>query len=115
MAETDLNDPEFTPVRGELARVFLKHRASMGLGDTNDGWILAHVDDICLVLIELTKHAIDIDDRRWLRRHVWWRLLAHQLAMNCPPRRSTASRIATFLRRNQRGQHPRCAGDSSLA
>jgi hypothetical protein len=37
MAETDidLSVPEFTPIRGELARAFLKHRASMGLGDAS--------------------------------------------------------------------------------
>jgi hypothetical protein len=39
----------------------------------SDEWILEHVDDICLVLVELTKHAIAIYDRPWLRRHVWWR------------------------------------------
>jgi hypothetical protein len=49
---------EFAPIRGELARAFLKHRASMGLGDASDEWILAHVDDICVALSALTEHAI---------------------------------------------------------
>jgi hypothetical protein len=86
MAETDidLSAPEFTPIRGELARAFLRHRASMGLGDASDEWILAHVDDICLVLSALTEHAVAIDDRKWLRRHVWWRALAYCLRNDLP-------------------------------
>jgi hypothetical protein len=28
----------------------------------------------------LTEHALAIDDRSWLRKHIWWRLLAHQLS-----------------------------------
>jgi hypothetical protein len=82
--EVDLASPEFTALRGVLARAFLKYRASMGLGDASDQWIPAHVDDICLVLSALTDHAIAIDDRPWLRRHVWWRLLAYQLTNELP-------------------------------
>jgi hypothetical protein len=26
-----------------------------------------------------TEHALAIDDRPWLRKDIWWRLLAHQL------------------------------------
>ena len=26
-----------------------------------------------------TEHAVAIDDRPWLRRHVWWRALAYAL------------------------------------
>jgi hypothetical protein len=43
--EVDLASPEFTPIRGELARAFLKHRVSIGLGDASDESILDHVDD----------------------------------------------------------------------
>jgi hypothetical protein len=77
--EVDLASPEFTPVRGTLARAFLKHWASMGLGGASDEWILAHVDDICLVLSALTDHAIAIDDPRWLRS-----LLSYQLRNELP-------------------------------
>jgi hypothetical protein len=55
-----------------------------------NGSILAHVDDITLVLVELTKHAIDIDDRPWLQRHIWWQLLSYQL-------RNAADRAARRL------------------
>lgn len=84
MATTDtvLEAAEFTPIRGQLARAFIANKASMGLGDASDEWILAHVDDICLVLSALTDHAIAIDDRPWLRRHVWWRALAYCLRNN---------------------------------
>jgi hypothetical protein len=82
--EVDLASPEFMALRGVLARAFLKHRASMGLGDASDEWILAHVDDMCLVLSALTDHAIAIDDRPWLQRHIWWRLLSYQLRNELP-------------------------------
>jgi hypothetical protein len=36
------------------------------------------------VLIALTQHAMDIDDRPWLRRHVWWRALAYCLRNDMP-------------------------------
>jgi hypothetical protein len=96
--EVDLALPEFTALRDVLARPFLRHRTSMGLGDASDEWILDHVDDICLMLVELTKHAVDIDDRAWLRRHVWWRLLAHQLRneLSTDPRR-----MITFWQRRK--------------
>jgi hypothetical protein len=73
----DLDAAEFRGLKGELARAFLKHRGSMGLGDASDAWIVEHVDDVATVLIALTQHAMDIDDRPWLRRHVWWRALAY--------------------------------------
>jgi hypothetical protein len=34
----------------------------MGLGDTSDEWILAHVDDVCAVPVALTEHAMTIGD-----------------------------------------------------
>jgi hypothetical protein len=71
----------------------------MGLGGASDEWILAHVDDICLVLSELTDHAVDIDDRPWLRRHLWWRLLAYQLTNEGPPRRSTSDQVPLYTLR----------------
>jgi hypothetical protein len=45
---------------------------------------LAHVDDVCAVLIALTKRAMEADDRAWLRRHVWWRALAYALRNDKP-------------------------------
>jgi hypothetical protein len=80
--EVDLSSLEFTPIRGELARAFLKHRVSMRLGNASDEWILDHVDNITLVLVELMKHAIAIDERPWLRRHIWWHALAYALSNN---------------------------------
>jgi len=32
----------------------------------------------------LTEHAVAIDDRAWLRRHIWWRLLAYCLRNDRP-------------------------------
>jgi hypothetical protein len=46
--------------------------------------ILGHVDDVAAVLIALTEHAMAIDDREWLRRHVWWRALANALSNDKP-------------------------------
>jgi hypothetical protein len=54
------------------------------LAGSPDEWILGHVDDVAAVLMALTEHAIKIDDRAWLRRHVWWRLLAYQLSNELP-------------------------------
>ena len=74
----------FAPIRGQLARVFVEHKADMGFPDATDARIVEHVDDIGAVLIALTEHATKIDDRVWLRRHIWWRLLAHQLRNELP-------------------------------
>jgi len=35
-------------------------------------------------LIALTELAMAIDDRPWLRRHIWWRLLSYQLRNELP-------------------------------
>jgi hypothetical protein len=82
--DIDLNSPELAPLRGVLARAFIANKASMGMADVDDRWIIEHVNDICLVLVKLTEHAVAIDDRPWLRRHLWWRLLAHQLSNELP-------------------------------
>ena len=66
MAETDidLDAPVFTPNRGQLARAFIANKASMGMADADDRWIVEHVDDVAAVLIALTKHATAINDRQ---------------------------------------------------
>ena len=68
----------------ELAQAFIANKASMDLGDATDEWILSHVDDVAAVLMALTEHAIAIDDRVWLRRHVWFRALAYALSNDKP-------------------------------
>jgi hypothetical protein len=80
----DLDAAEFTPIKGRLARAFLQHKASLDLGDASDEWILLHVDDVAFVLMALCEHALAIDDKAWLRKHIWWRLLAHQLSNELP-------------------------------
>jgi hypothetical protein len=80
----ELDAAEFTPIRGQLVRAFITHKASMGLGDTSDEWIVEHVDDVATVLIALTEHAVKTDDRAWLRRHVWWHALAYALSNDKP-------------------------------
>jgi hypothetical protein len=61
--------PDAEQVRLRLGTAFIEHVDDLspeGEPAATPEWILVHVDGICPVLVELTKHAIDIDDRRWL-------------------------------------------------
>ena len=60
----DPDDPKFAPIRADLARLFIEHKADMGMGDWPDEAILARVNDICATLIMLGKMARANDDTR---------------------------------------------------
>lgn len=71
MVQTEL--PEFGPLRADLTRLFVQHKADRGLDDEPDDYIAAHVDDIAAIQIGLCPVAIAQDDQNWLARHEWWR------------------------------------------
>jgi hypothetical protein len=49
--------PEFAPIRADLARLFIAHKAEMSMADWPDEAILAHVNDITATLISLVRRA----------------------------------------------------------
>jgi hypothetical protein len=71
--------PEFAGVRADLVRLFIAHKADMGMGGYPDAWIIGHVDDILSTLWVLSQHAIDRGDEGWLTRHYWWLQAATRL------------------------------------
>jgi hypothetical protein len=82
MVPTDIPNPdapEFAPIRGELARLFIEHRDDLGLMVESDDWIVEHVGLITIALIRLTTHALDHGDEAWLARHAWWREASRRL------------------------------------
>jgi hypothetical protein len=74
--------------RSERATVYffrLAHKADVGAPRASDQAILDRVDDITALMLDApTEHAMDIDDRPWLRRQVWWRAQAYALRNDKP-------------------------------
>ena len=66
------DDPQFAPIRSDLARLYLRHRVDLGLALATDEWIVAHVNDITAVFWTLSRHALDHGNVGWLRKYRWW-------------------------------------------
>jgi hypothetical protein len=73
------DDTEFAGIRADLARLFMQHRADLGIALASDEWIIEHANDLTAALWGLTQHAIDRNDEPWLRRHHWWLQAATRL------------------------------------
>jgi hypothetical protein len=87
MVPTDFPDPdapEFAVVRGELARLFIEHKADMGMGDHPDAYFVEHVNDVAATLVFLSVHALDHGDEAWLARHEWFRQACNRLDHDQP-------------------------------
>jgi hypothetical protein len=63
---TSIPAPEFAPVRADLARLFLAHKAELGMLDWSDEQIVAQTNDIVGALIACGIHATAHGDRAWL-------------------------------------------------
>jgi hypothetical protein len=63
---------EFAGIRADLARLFIAHKADMGMGGYPDAYFVERTNDVTAVLWVLSQHAIDHGDWDWLRRHRWW-------------------------------------------
>jgi hypothetical protein len=68
----DPNDPQFAPVRADLARLFIEHKAELGLAAWSDEAIVSEVNLIASSLIAAGIHAADRGDAGWLERHRWF-------------------------------------------
>ena len=66
------DDLEFAPIRADLARLFIQHKADMDMRDWPDDAIIARTSDITAALIGLTMHARQNGDDAWLDRHAWF-------------------------------------------
>jgi hypothetical protein len=74
-AVMNLPDPdaaEFAPIRADLARLFLEHKAELGLGGWTDDQIVAKVSDITAALFGCGQVALQRGDTEWLDRHRWF-------------------------------------------
>jgi len=69
-----LDDPSHDPVRGELARLFITHKADLGLAERPDADIIARVDDVAALMMESHGRALLAGDagREWLGRYAWF-------------------------------------------
>ena len=68
----DLSDPEFGPIKGRLARVYLEHKGDLEVLLADDAEIIAHVDEITALLLAASSRALRADDQRWTERYRWF-------------------------------------------
>jgi hypothetical protein len=70
----DPDAPEFDGVRADLARLFIRHRADLGM--TVDEWpdarIIAETSRIAGAIMACGTVALDRNDTAWLERHRWF-------------------------------------------
>jgi hypothetical protein len=67
------NYAQFAGIRGELARLFIKHKAELQFTDWTDEQIAERVADITAALIGCGQVAVQRGDTAWLDRHRWFR------------------------------------------
>ena len=81
-----LDDPAHDPVRGELARLFIRHKSDLGLADRPDADIVARVDDLMAFMLERHAHAMLAGDagRAWLDRYAWFAEACDRLQRDQP-------------------------------
>lgn len=75
-----LDDPAHDPVRGELARLFMMHKADLGLADRPDVDIVARVDDIMVFMMQRHGNALLANDTAWLNCFRWFSGACDRLA-----------------------------------
>lgn len=74
----------FAPIRADLGRLFILHRADMGLGDWPDAVIVDNVNRIAGALMAAGTVAVDRGDTEWLERHQWFSDAAARLFADQP-------------------------------
>jgi len=67
-------------------RVFILHRADLGMHDWSDERIVAETNFIMMALMACSTHAVAHGDAAWMERHQWFgdaieRLFADQAAV----------------------------------
>ena len=68
----DPNAPEFAPIRGELARLFIQHKVDLCLADWADAQVIERVDDIANALMRCDIIALQQGNAVWLERFRWF-------------------------------------------
>ena len=90
MLPTDLprpDAPEFAPIRGDLARLYIAHKGDLGLLDWTDAQLVEHVDDVTAALIGCGRVAMQRGDEAWLERHRWFAEACERLFSDLPATR----------------------------
>src|SRR5262245_39950195 len=83
-ASAHLDDPVFTPIRADLARLYLAHKAELKLDDTSDDEIVAKVDAITGALMAAGTVAVAREDHAWMERHAWFAAAVERLFADQP-------------------------------
>jgi hypothetical protein len=68
----DPDAAEFAGIRADLGRLFIRHKADMGLGDWSDADIVANTNRIAGAIMAAGCVALDRNDTDWLARHKWF-------------------------------------------
>src|SRR5262249_35225427 len=81
---TDINNPEFAPIRAQLARTYLKHKDDLGVPFADDADIVEHVDDITVLLFAASGKALRANDHLWMTRYRWFAEIINELVKDGP-------------------------------
>ena len=65
-------DPEFAPIKARLARLYLVHKADIGVPAASDELIVSHIDDITALLMRGVAQAIATNNVAFLIRYRWF-------------------------------------------
>jgi hypothetical protein len=66
------DDAQFAGIRGELARLFVAHKADLGMAAASDEFIVEHVVTIARTVMSITNAALATNDEAWMERNRWW-------------------------------------------
>jgi hypothetical protein len=82
----DLDAPEFAPIKARLARLYLSHKADLGVAYRDDADIADKVDDITWLLLDRLGRAFLARDDAWLQRGRWFVAIVEDLLGDQPDR-----------------------------
>ena len=68
----DPADPQFAPIRADLARLFIARKVELGIADWADDKVVDQVNWIASALIACGMVALQRGDQAWLERHAWF-------------------------------------------
>jgi hypothetical protein len=84
MLPTDTCPQELAPIRAQLARAFLEHKADLGVPLADDAKIVNRVDEITALLFDSAGRALRTNNQRWLERYEWFAKLVDNLMSDAP-------------------------------
>jgi hypothetical protein len=74
----------FAPLKARLARVYLEHKDYLGVPLADDAEIVAHVDEITVLLFDRAGKALRSNNERWLKRYAWFAEIVDDLIEQRP-------------------------------